>query len=51
MHFPLKNCESVRYSRYGHKLIAGSFNQLVVINPYENRVISTLQMPSGYLIK
>lgn len=34
LQFPLKNCESVRYSRYGHKLVAGSLNQLVVINPY-----------------
>ena len=51
LQFPLKNCECVRYSRYGHKLVAGSINQLVVINPYENRVIHTVQMPSGYLVK
>ncbi len=24
---------------------------MIVINPYENRIISTLQMPSGYLVK
>lgn len=41
----------MRYSRYGHKLIAGSLNQLVVINPYENRVVNTVQMPSGYMVK
>ncbi len=51
LQFPLKNCECVRYSRYGHKLVAGSLNQMVVINPYENRIINTVQMPSGYLVK
>ena len=51
LQFPLKNCECVRYSRYGHKLVAGSLNQLVVINPYENKVINTVQMPSGYMVK
>ena len=51
LQFPLKNCECVRYSRYGHKLVAGSFNQLVVINPYENKVINTVQMPSGYSVR
>lgn len=49
--FPLKNCECVRYSRYGHRLVAGSLNQLIVINPYENRIINTVQMPSGYMVK
>ena len=51
LQFPLKNCECVRYSKYGHKLVAGSLNQLVVINPYENKVINTVQMPSGYMVK
>ena len=49
--FPLKNCETVRYSRYGQKLIAGSLNQLVVINPYDNQVVNTVQFNSGYMLK
>lgn len=49
--FPMKNCETVRYSRYGHKLVAGSLNQLIVINPYDNRVVNTVQLGSGYLVK
>lgn len=49
--FPLKNCESVRYSKYGHKLVAGSLNQLIVINPYDNKVISTIQLNSGYMVR
>lgn len=34
VNFPLKNCECVRYSRFGHLLIAGSSNQILLINPY-----------------
>jgi len=49
--FPLKNCESVRYSKYGHKLVAGSLNQLIVINPYDNKVINTIQLNSGYMVR
>jgi hypothetical protein len=47
----MKNCETVRYSRYGHKLVAGSLNQLIVINPYDNRVVNTVQLGSGYMVK
>lgn len=49
--FPLKNCECVRYSRYGHKLVAGSLNQLVIINPYQNKITNTVQLASGYMIR
>lgn len=49
--FPMKNCETVRYSKYGHKLVAGSLNQMIVINPYENKVINTIQFNSGYMVK
>ena len=32
--FPLKNCECVKYSKFGHLLVAGSSSQIVLINPY-----------------
>ena len=47
----MKNCESVRYSKFGHKLIAGSSNQIIIINPYEQKVIHTIQLSSGYNVK
>lgn len=47
----MKNCETVRYSKYGHKLVAGSLNQIIVINPYEHKVINTIQFNSGYMVK
>lgn len=49
--FPFKNCECVRYSKLGHRLIAGSLNQIIVINPYENRVVNTIQLGSGYAVR
>jgi hypothetical protein len=30
----IKNCECVKYSRYGHILIVGTLNQIFLINPY-----------------
>ncbi len=48
VNFPLKNCECVRYSRFGHLLIAGSSNQILLINPYENRIKQTIQLSYGY---
>lgn len=46
--FPLTNCESVRYSKFGHILIAGSTNQIVMINPYENKVLNSIQLSNGF---
>lgn len=49
--FPLKNCECVKYSRFGHLLIAGSWNQIMLIDPYENKIKSTVQMSHGYVTR
>lgn len=47
----MKNCESVRYSKYGHVLVAGSSNQIIIINPYEHKIINTIQLGHGYMVK
>jgi hypothetical protein len=41
----------VRYSKFGHKLIAGSSNQIIIINPYENRIVYTIGLTSSYNVK
>ena len=48
IHFPIKNCECVRYSRFGHLLVAGSSHQIILINPYENVIKSTFQLSHSY---
>lgn len=49
--FQIKNCECVRYSRFGHLLLAGSSTHLMVINPYENIIKQSIQLSHGYSIK
>lgn len=51
IHFPLKNCESIRYAKFGHLLAAGSSHQIILINPYEDRIIHSIQLNHGYTTK
>lgn len=51
INFPFKNCECVKYSRFGHLLIAGSINQIMIISPYENVIKHTIQLSHGYTTK
>ena len=51
IHFPLKNCECVRYARFGHLLVAGSSNQILMINPYENIIKHAFQLNYSYTTK
>lgn len=51
IHFPLKNCESIRYAKFGHLLAAGSSHSILLINPYENRILHNIQLSYGYTTK
>jgi hypothetical protein len=51
IHFPLKNCESVKYAKFGHMLAAGSSHQILLINPYENRIVHSIQLGHAYTTK
>jgi hypothetical protein len=34
INFPIKNCECVKYSKFGHLLMLGTPSQIILINPY-----------------
>jgi hypothetical protein len=49
--YSLKQCESVRYSQYGHFLAVSSTTMIAIINPYSNDLIESIPIRVGSPLK
>jgi hypothetical protein len=49
--YSLKQCESVKYSQYGHFLAVSSTNMIAILNPYSSELIENIPIRIGSPLK